>query len=150
MTEKNIIWMQRALELAREAEQVGEVPVGAVLVKDDEIIGEGFNSPITNHDPSAHAEIQALRAAGLLQQNYRLPNTTLYVTLEPCCMCAGAIIQARIERLVFATSDPKTGAAGSVFNLLNSDQLNHKVTVTGGVMEAEASTLLTEFFKAKR
>ena len=143
-------WMQRALELAREAESAGEVPVGAVLVKDNEIIGEGFNAPISNHDPSAHAEIVALRAAGLIQKNYRLPGTTLYVTLEPCCMCAGAIVQARLERLVYATGDPKAGAAGSVFDLLTTNQLNHTVEVAGGLMQQEASDLLSEFFKSRR
>lgn len=143
-------WMKRALDLARQAELDGEVPVGAVLVMDNEIIGEGSNSPISNHDPSAHAEIVALRAAGQHLQNYRLPGTTLYVTLEPCCMCAGAIIQARIERLVFAASDPKAGAAGSVFDLLHSDKLNHRLEIIGGVMAGESAELLQTFFKSRR
>jgi len=154
-------WMQRAIELARQAEAAGEVPVGAILVKNktgtdlslspgSEILGEGFNSSIMSHDPSAHAEIIALRNAGDALKNYRLPGCTLYVTLEPCCMCAGAIIQARVERLVYAAADPNVGAAGSVFDLLNSDHLNHKVDVTGGVLEQEAASLLTEFFKSRR
>jgi len=143
-------WMQRALELARAAGTKGEVPVGAVLIKGDDIIGEGYNSPISRHDPSAHAEIIALRTAAVMQQNYRLPGTTLYVTLEPCCMCAGAIIQARVERLVYAAADPKAGAAGSVFHLLQSEALNHRVEVTGGVMADEAGGLLTDFFRSRR
>ena len=122
-----------SLELVEQVEQAGEVPVGAVIVKVNEIIGEGFNSPISRHDPSAHAEIIALRTAAVMQQNYRLPGTTLYVTLEPCCMCAGAMIQARVARLVYATADPKAGAAGSVFDLLYTSELNHKVEVTAGV-----------------
>ena len=146
----DFFWMERALGLARQAEANGEVPVGAVLVRDEDIIGEGYNSPISRHDPSAHAEIVALRAAGLCDQNYRLPGTTLYVTLEPCCMCAGAIIQARVERLVYAAADPGAGAAGSVFDLLQSAALNHRVEVSAGVMADEAAGLLTEFFRSRR
>lgn len=142
--------MQRALELAQKAERNGEVPVGAVIVMGNKIIGEGCNSSITRNDPSAHAEIVALRNAGDALNNYRLPGSTLYVTLEPCCMCAGAIVQARVERLVYAAADPKAGAVKSVFNLLDSDHLNHKVDITGGVLEQEASNMMTEFFKVRR
>jgi tRNA(adenine34) deaminase len=143
-------WMQHALELARVAGTKGEVPVGALLVRDEDIIGEGYNSPISRHDPSAHAEIIALRTAAVMQQNYRLPGTTLYVTLEPCCMCAGAIIQARVKRLVYAAADPKAGAAGSVFHLLQSEALNHRVEITGGIMADEAGELLRDFFRSRR
>ncbi|UCH54295.1 MAG: tRNA adenosine(34) deaminase TadA, partial [Pseudomonadota bacterium] len=118
-------WMRRALALARHAEENGEVPVGAVVVHDGEVIGEGWNQPIVSHDPSAHAEIVALRAAAQRAQNYRLPGAILYVTLEPCVMCAGAIVQARLARVVYGAADPKAGAAGSVFSLLTSEQLNH-------------------------
>ena len=143
-------WMRRALNLAERAQADGEVPVGAVMVKDDECIGEGWNQPISTRDPSAHAEITALRAGAAQLQNYRLPGATLYVTLEPCAMCAGAIILARIERLVYAAADPRTGAAGSVFNILQSEQLNHRVELTGGILEQEAATLLQTFFRNQR
>ena len=143
-------WMQRALELAHHAEAAGEVPVGAVLVRDEQIVGEGWNQPISGHDPSAHAEIRALRDAAQRLNNYRLPETTLYVTLEPCVMCAGAMIHARVKRVVFGAWDPKTGAAGSVFDILNSDQHNHRVEICEGVMADECGTLLRRFFKQKR
>lgn len=143
-------WMQRALELACKAEEEGEVPVGALVISTDQCIGEGWNRPVASHDPSAHAEIQALRAAAAKMNNYRLPGTTLYVTLEPCVMCAGAIIQARVSRVVFGARDPKAGAAGSVFDVLNSNKLNHRVELTGGIMEAECATLLQVFFKSRR
>ena len=146
----DLFWMQRALELARQAEAEGEVPVGAVLVKEDQILGEGWNAPIGEHDPTAHAEIRALRNAATRLGNYRLPDTTLYVTLEPCVMCAGAIIHARIQRVVYGAVDPKTGAAGSVFDILNSELHNHRVNISGGVLEQECSTLLKDFFQAKR
>lgn len=144
-------YMQRAIALARIAEQHGEVPVGAVLVRDDEIIGEGWNQPIGRHDATAHAEIMALRDAGGRFANYRLPGTALYVTLEPCPMCAGAIIHARVERVVFGTIDPRTGAAGSVFDLLPSDdRFNHRTKAEGGVLADECATLLRDFFRARR
>ena len=143
-------WMRRALNLAERAQADGEVPVGAVMVKDDECIGEGWNQPISTRDPSAHAEITALRAAAGRIENYRLPGTTLYVTLEPCAMCAGAIILARVSRLVYAAADPRSGAAGSVFNILQSEQLNHRVDLTAGVLELEAAAILQTFFKTRR
>jgi len=143
--------MSRALELARKAEQHGEVPVGAVLVAENRIIGEGWNQPITLHDPSAHAEIMALRSAGKNLENYRLPGTTLYVTLEPCPMCAGAIIHARVNKVVFAAKDPRSGAAGSVFDLLPSDErFNHYTQIESGLLAEESSTMLKEFFRKKR
>lgn len=144
-------FMQHAFELANRAAEQGEVPVGAVVVRDGEIIGEGWNSPISRHDPSAHAEIQALRDAGQRVGNYRLPEATLYVTLEPCVMCAGAIIHARIKRLVYGAYDPKSGAAGSVFDLLPSDgRFNHRVICEGGVLEEACAEQLRAFFKARR
>jgi tRNA(adenine34) deaminase len=146
----DVFWMQRAIELARLAESRGEVPVGAVLVKDDQIIGEGYNSPISESDPTAHAEIRALRDAAQRIGNYRLLNTTLYVTLEPCLMCVGAIVHARIGEVVFGASEPKTGAAGSVFDVLNSPAHNHNVGLRGGVMADECGMLLTEFFQKRR
>ncbi len=142
--------MQHALALARRAEAAGEVPVGAVLVQDDKCIGEGWNCPISVKDPSAHAEILALRNAAERLGNYRLPNSTLYVTLEPCIMCAGALIHARVARVVFGAFDPKGGAAGSVFDVLGSDRLNHRVAVQGGVMGEACGELLTAFFGARR
>ncbi|MEQ8427973.1 MAG: tRNA adenosine(34) deaminase TadA [Gammaproteobacteria bacterium] len=143
-------WMQHALALARHAEALGEVPVGAVIVLDDNIIGEGWNQPISGHDPTAHAEIVALRAAGKNVNNYRLTGAEMYVTLEPCAMCAGAIVHARIKRLVYAVSDPRSGAAGSVFNILQSDELNHRTGITTNVMEDESKTLIQGFFRKKR
>lgn len=144
-------WMRRALDLAREAARAGEVPVGAVLVDaEGTLLAEAHNAPIREHDPSAHAEMLALRAAGKRVGNYRLPGTTLYVTLEPCPMCAGAIVHARVARLVFAASDPKTGACGSVFDLVRSDRLNHRVTVESGLLEPESARLLRSFFEARR
>ncbi len=143
-------WMARALELARRAAAEGEVPVGAVVVKDGEIIGEGWNRPIAAHDPTAHAEIQALRAAAAHIGNYRLVETTLYVTLEPCAMCAGAMVHARVRRVVYGAPDPRTGAAGSVFNLLQAAQLNHQAEVCGGVLAEESGALLREFFRMRR
>jgi tRNA(adenine34) deaminase len=136
--------------LARDAEACGEVPVGAVIVKDGEIVAEGSNRPIRSHDPTAHAEIVAMRAAAMALENYRIPGTTLYVTLEPCPMCTGAMVHARIERLVYAASDPRTGAAGSVFDLACNDALNHRMEVLGGVLANESAALLQAFFSARR
>lgn len=150
MIKNDEVWMRRALELAEKAELAGEVPVGAILVYENQVIGEGANSPIQHHDPSAHAEINALRQGALNQKNYRLLNTTLYITLEPCAMCAGAIIQARVGRVVFGATDPKTGAAGSVFNILQHAELNHRTQVTSGVLATECSQLLSNFFRKKR
>ena len=146
----DIKWMQKAIELARRAEAQGEVPVGAILILDDEIIAEGWNQPISSHDPTAHAEMVVLRTAGEIIENYRLCDTTLYVTLEPCVMCAGAIIHARIARVVIGTNDPKTGAAGSVFQILQSDKLNHQCEITTGVLKNECAELLQEFFRNRR
>jgi tRNA(adenine34) deaminase len=146
----DLFWMQRALELARQAEAEGEVPVGAVLVKEDQVLGESWNAPIGEHDPTAHAEIRALRNAATRLGNYRLLDTTLYVTLEPCVMCAGAIIHARVKRVVYGAADPKTGAAGSVFDILNSELHNHHVEIASGVLEPECSAVLKEFFQARR
>ena len=143
-------WMLHALALADKAYQQGEVPVGAVLIKDNQIIAEGWNQPIANHDPSAHAEIIALRLAAQAEQNYRLPKTTLYTTLEPCIMCVGAIIHARVERIVFGAYDPKTGAAGSVFNLLNDSRHNHQVKVNHGLLADQCGDKLRAFFRERR
>ena len=144
-------WMQRALELARHAQACeGEVPVGAVLVADGQVVGEGWNRNIVSCDPTAHAEVQALRDAGQRVRNYRFPGATLYVTLEPCVMCAGAIVHARLARVVFGAHDPKTGAAGSVFDTLVSDRHNHRVDVRSGVLGEEAGDLLRQFFRARR
>ena len=143
--------MRRALELARHARDAEhEVPVGAVLVHAGVVVGEGWNRNITLHDPTAHAEIQALRAACSKLANHRLPDATLYVTLEPCVMCAMALIHARVARVVYAASDPKTGAAGSKFDTLISAQHNHRVEVLGGVLADESALLLREFFRARR
>lgn len=145
------LFMGRALELAKKAEARGEVPVGAVVVLDGEIIGEGWNRPIATHDPTAHAEIMALRGACLHQGNYRLPGSTLYVTLEPCPMCAGAIIHARLGRVVFGAYDPKGGAAGSCFNLLPPDErFNHRLECEGGLLEQECGEMLRDFFRSRR
>lgn len=142
--------MQRAFELAATAEEKGEVPVGAVLVKDGEVIAEGFNQPILNHDPTAHAEMVALRVAGQMLENYRLVDTTLYVTLEPCAMCAMAMVHARVSRVVFATTDPRTGAAGSVINILQNPSFNHQCTTESGLLQEECSGQLKRFFRNKR
>ena len=144
-------FMQRALELARHAqEQHAEVPVGAVIVSDGAIVGEGWNQSISGNDPSAHAEIMALRAAGARLANYRFPQAKLYVTLEPCAMCAGALVHARIARVVYAADDPKTGAAGSVFDTLISPLHNHRIAVEKGLRAAESAELLRAFFRARR
>lgn len=144
-------WMRHALMLAERAAAQGEVPVGAVLVRDGEMIGEGWNRPIGENDPTAHAEIQALRNAGQRLGNYRLPGTTLYVTLEPCPMCAGAIVQARVRRVLFGAADPKGGAAGSVFQLLPSDaRFNHRTDCDAGLLADQCSELLRSFFRSRR
>jgi len=144
-------YMLRALQLAEHARDAeNEVPVGAVLVHDGQILGLGWNRNITLHDPTAHAEIMALRAAGEKQQNYRLPGATLYVTLEPCSMCAMALVHARIGRVVYAASDPKTGAAGSVFDTLVDPRHNHRIEVQGGLLAGPSAELLRNFFRAKR
>ena len=143
----DLYWMKQACELSKKAADHDEVPVGAVLVDaENQCIGQGWNQPISADDPTAHAEILALRDAAKHLRNYRLPNTTLYVTLEPCPMCAGAIVHARIARVVIATADPRTGSAGSVYNLLNSPYLNHRVEVATGVLQQECSSLLKTFF----
>jgi len=143
-------FMQQALEQAVLAALAGEVPVGAVMVRNGEVIARAFNQPITNHDPSAHAEMLALRQAALSEQNYRLPGTTLYVTLEPCTMCAGAMLHARVDRIVYGAPDPKTGAAGSVLDVFSSKQLNHQTIIEGGLMGQECGQLLRDFFKERR
>jgi tRNA(adenine34) deaminase len=143
-------WMARAIELALAAEAEGEVPVGAVLVAGEVALGEGYNRPIGACDPTAHAEIVALRAAASRLANYRLPGSTLYVTLEPCAMCAGAIVQARVERVVFGARDPRAGAAGSVFQVFGEARLNHRPQVTEGVMAERCGSLLTDFFRRRR
>ncbi|MEO8630558.1 MAG: tRNA adenosine(34) deaminase TadA [Betaproteobacteria bacterium] len=143
-------FMRRALQLAVMAEQAGEVPVGAVLVLDGVIVGEGFNAPISRSDPTAHAEVAALRDAGQRRGNYRCPGSTLYVTLEPCAMCAGALINARVRRVIYGARDPKTGACGSVVDLFSETRLNHQTVSRHGLLEAECGALLRDFFAARR
>ena len=142
--------MHAALDLARQAAVAGEVPVGAVVVKDGVIIGRGYNQPVSRHDPTAHAEVMAMRDAAQQLGNYRLTGCDLYVTLEPCCMCAGAMMHARIRRVVYAAPDPKTGACGSVVNLFAESRLNHHTEVVSGILVAESSILLREFFARRR
>lgn len=149
-TDTDLVFMNEALALAREAGALGEVPVGAVVVCDGEIVGRGYNRPIMANDPTAHAEVMALRAAGQALGNYRMPGCTLYVTLEPCAMCSGAIQHARIARVVFGARDPKTGACGSVTDLFAEARLNHHATVESGLLEAECGRLLSNFFAARR
>ena len=144
------IFMARALELAREAERAGEVPVGAVVVKDGAIVGEGWNRPISANDPTAHAEIVAMRAAAQKLSTYRLLDTTLYVTLEPCAMCAGAMVHARVKRLVYAATDPRAGAAGTIFNIVQHPSLNHRVECEAGLMSEECGSMLRAFFQGRR
>ena len=143
-------WMQRAIELAAKAEADGEIPVGAVLVLDGDVVGEGWNRPIAAHDPTAHAEIEALRQGAARLANYRLSGATLYVTLEPCAMCAGALVTARVDRLVFAARDLRFGAVRSIFRLADSELLNHRVRVEEGLFAAEAAEMLKRFFERKR
>lgn len=147
---RDVEFMRAALALAGEAAAQGEVPVGAVVVAGGVIVGRGYNAPISRHDPTGHAEIAALREAAAMLGNYRLPGCDLYVTLEPCAMCAGAIMHARIRRLVFGAPDPKTGACGSVVNLLAEPRLNHHTTPFGGVLAIECGALLSDFFGARR
>ncbi len=142
--------MREAIAEARKGAELGEVPVGAILVRDGTIIGRGFNQPISSHDPSAHAEMVALRQAALADNNYRLPGTTLYVTLEPCTMCSGLLVHSRISRLVFGASEPRSGAVVSRAQVLDQPWLNHRVLVEGGVLAEECGALLTEFFRARR
>jgi tRNA(adenine34) deaminase len=143
-------YMRLAIEQAQLAAQSGEVPVGAVLVRNGQVISKAFNKPIANHDPSAHAEMLALREAALADENYRIPGSTLYVTLEPCAMCSGAMLHARVDRVVYGAPDPKTGAAGSVLDLFSSKQINHQTSVQGGIMGEECGQLLRDFFKGRR
>lgn len=151
MTEMpHTIYMQQAISQAHNAWALGEVPVGAVVVKEGQIVATGFNQPIGTHDPTAHAEIMALRAAAEILGNYRLPGCELYVTLEPCAMCAGAMMHARLARVVFGASDPKTGACGSVVNLFEQEKLNHHTEVVGGVLAEECGSLLKDFFAERR
>ena len=148
--EQDQLWMRHALSLASKAAQAGEIPVGAVLVKDQKIVGEGWNQSITLNDPSAHAEMLAIRQAGINVKNYRLIDTTLYVTLEPCTMCAGLLVHSRIKRLVFGAYDAKTGAAGSIMDVLNDTRLNHQVEVQGGVLGEECGETISAFFRQRR
>ncbi|QWD82163.1 tRNA adenosine(34) deaminase TadA [Polynucleobacter sp. MWH-S4W17] len=149
-TELDQQYMRMAIEQAQLAAQSGEVPVGAVLVRDGQVISRAFNKPIANHDPSAHAEMLALREAALAEENYRIPGSTIYVTLEPCAMCSGAMLHARIDRVVYGAPDPKTGAAGSVLDIFSSKQINHQTSVEGGIMSEECGQLLRDFFKGRR
>ena len=146
----DVEYMQRALALAERGRALGEVPVGAVITRDGEIIGEGFNQPISGNDPTLHAEIVALRLAAAKVGNYRLPGATIFVTLEPCVMCAGALVHARVDRLVFGAFDPKAGAAGSVMQVANTNKLNHRMKCESGLLDEECSALLKEFFVARR
>jgi tRNA(adenine34) deaminase len=150
MKDRDDFYMRRAIELARQAEAAGEVPVGALIVRDDAVLAEGFNRPISTHDPTAHAEMVALRAAAARSDSYRLTGTTLYVTLEPCAMCAGAMVHARVQRLVYAAADPRAGAAGSVFNVVQNPALNHRLQVDAGVLADECGSMLRGFFVARR
>ncbi|TXH92059.1 MAG: tRNA adenosine(34) deaminase TadA [Pseudomonas sp.] len=143
-------FMREALELARQGAGLGEVPVGALLVQDGEVIGRGFNCPISNHDPSAHAEMVAIRAAALAARNYRLPGSTLYVTLEPCSMCAGLIVHARIARVVYGATEPRAGVAVSRGQFFAQEFLNHRVLVEGGLLAQESADMLSAFFRARR
>ncbi|QKI89657.1 tRNA adenosine(34) deaminase TadA [Thiomicrorhabdus xiamenensis] len=148
--QQDAFWMQYALELADKAEQLGEVPVGAVIVAEGELIAEGWNRVITDSDPTAHAEVVAMRNAGTAMHNYRLVDTTLYVTLEPCPMCAGALVHARVGRVVYAAPDPRTGAAGSVFQLLQAPELNHQCQIAAGVLQEPCAEKIRHFFKRRR
>ena len=148
--QEHLKWMKHALKLAEHSRDEGEVPVGAVIIKDNQLVAEGYNQPIEKHDASAHAEIIAIRAAGKKLNNYRLPDTTLYVTLEPCTMCAGAIIHARIANVVYGAFDPRTGSAGSVVDVFSEPHHNHRVNVQGGVLEEQCGKILRDFFRERR
>jgi tRNA(adenine34) deaminase len=150
MESRDLHWMREAIAQAELAKKMGEVPVGAILVLNDELIAQGYNSPITTHDATAHAEIMALRKGAEKIQNYRLLNTTLYVTLEPCIMCAGAMVHARIKRLVYGAKDPRTGAIESVTRTLDQPFLNHRIEYTGNILGEPCGMLLSDFFRAKR
>lgn len=150
MFEQDIHWMQQALLLAEKANQINEVPVGALIVKNNQVIGEGYNRPITDHDPTAHAEMCALRAAAQTVQNYRMPGTTMYITIEPCSMCLGAIIHARIDRLVFGALEPKAGVVQSNPELISSGIFNHSLEWTGGVLAEECTAIIQQFFQRRR
>jgi tRNA(adenine34) deaminase len=149
-SERDTVWMQHAIKLAETALEANEVPVGAVLIADDNIIGEGFNSPISHCDPTAHAEILALRAGATRINNYRLVNSTLYVTLEPCIMCLGALVHARVQRIVFGALDPRAGAIASAFQIIAANKLNHQPVCEGGLLSDACGKLLIDFFRGKR
>ena len=142
--------MRQALELARQAGEQGEVPVGAVVVKDNQVIGRGFNCPISHADPTAHAEVNALRAAAEHEGNYRLPDAALYVTVEPCTMCAGALVHARVSDLVYGAPEPRAGAVRSTVQVLDNPGLNHRINVTDGILANECAALMTQFFRERR
>ncbi|WP_319557957.1 tRNA adenosine(34) deaminase TadA [Thiomicrorhabdus sp.] len=148
--EKDEFWMAYAINLAKKAESTGEVPVGAVMVIDDQWLAEGWNQPIQNNDPTAHAEMVAIRAAGKALENYRMPETTLYVTLEPCPMCAGALVHARVKRVVYGAADPRTGAITSIYQLVSDERLNHQLEVGSGVLAPQCSAQISGFFKLRR
>ncbi|MGR9090365.1 MAG: tRNA adenosine(34) deaminase TadA [Gammaproteobacteria bacterium] len=150
LLDEDVRWMRHAIALAAAAAEAGEVPVGAVIVVAGELIGEGANRPIASHDPTAHAEVIALRAACVAASNYRLTDATLYVTLEPCAMCSGAMLHARIARLVYGAADPNSGAAGSVLDVLDGPRFNHRIDVTGGVLAEDCAQLLHTFFRQRR
>lgn len=150
VSDEDIKWMKHALALADKAEGMGEVPVGACVVYQGNVVGEGWNTPITDHDPSAHAEMMAVREAAKTLKNYRIVDATLYVTLEPCSMCAGMLVHARVQRVVYGASDAKTGAAGSVMNILQHAALNHHTEITSGVLKEECAGKLSAFFKQRR
>ncbi len=150
VTQEDVMWMKHALTLADKAESIGEVPVGACVVSNGELIGEGYNTPISDNDPSAHAELRAVKNAASKVQNYRLIDATLYVTLEPCSMCAGMLVHARVKRVVFGAKDAKTGAAGSVMNLLQHPALNHQIEVVSGLLADECANKLSDFFRKRR
>ncbi|WP_040725825.1 tRNA adenosine(34) deaminase TadA [Thiomicrorhabdus sp. Kp2] len=150
LQQQDEFWIEYTQKVAAKAEEIGEVPVGAVVVLDNQLIAEGWNQSITNNDPTAHAEIIALKKAGEVLNNYRLIDTTLYVSLEPCPMCAGAMVHARVKRVVFGAYDDKTGAAGSVFNLVDTSQLNHRLSISGGVNKEACATQISRFFQKRR